>query len=100
MAWKSTADNVSSFSSSIETRFLGEGATENRSFLAASFWTGDGATEKRRVFFGDDGASSSWRTGVTCVEINQCVGCASSGEEPASPRRRAGVASMERAVKF
>ena len=53
-----------------------------------------------------------------CVEINQCVGCArqfftksflgdgaavlarSSGEEPASPRHRAGVASMERAVKF
>ena len=48
----------------------------------------------------------------TCVEINQCVGCTrqfftksflgddaavlarSSGEEPASPRRRAGVASM------
>ena len=27
-----------------------------------------------------------------CVEINQCVGC--SGEEPASPRHRAGVASM------
>ena len=48
----------------------------------------------------------------TCVEINQCVGCTrqfftksfpgddaavlarSSGGEPASPRRRAGVASM------
>ena len=41
----------------------------------------------------------------TCVEINQCVGCSflgddaadlarSSGEEPASPRHRAGVASM------
>ena len=48
----------------------------------------------------------------TCVEINRCVGCTrqfftksilgddaallarSSGEEPASPRRRAGVASM------
>ena len=48
----------------------------------------------------------------TCVEINQCVGChrqfftksflgdgaavlaRSSGEEPASPRHRAGVASM------
>ena len=40
-----------------------------------------------------------------CVEINQCVGCSflgddaavlapSSGEEPASPRHRAGVASM------
>jgi GNAT superfamily N-acetyltransferase len=29
----------------------------------------------------------------TCVEINQCVGCM-SGEEPASPRHRAGVASM------
>ena len=49
---------------------------------------------------------------VHCVEINQCVGCTrqfftksflgddaadlarSSGEEPASPRHRAGVASM------
>ena len=49
---------------------------------------------------------------VTCVEINQCVGCTrqfftksflgddaavlarSSGKEPASPRHRAGVASM------
>ena len=49
---------------------------------------------------------------VTCVEINQCVGCTrkfftksfldddaavlarSSGEEPASPRHRADVASM------
>ena len=39
----------------------------------------------------------------TCVEINQCVGCYGddaavmtplSGEEPASPRHRAGVASM------
>ena len=37
----------------------------------------------------------------TCVEINQCIGCIdsadlarSSGEEPASPRHRAGVASM------
>ena len=35
-----------------------------------------------------------------CVEIDQCVGCTravlarSSGEEPASPRHRAGVASM------
>ena len=29
-----------------------------------------------------------------CVEINRCVGCMSSGEEPASPRHRAGVASM------
>ena len=50
---------------------------------------------------------------VVCVEINQRVGWAvlarSSGEEPASPRHRAGVASMawrtrddsdERAVKF
>ena len=62
---------------------------------------------------------------VICVEINQCGGCTrqytksflgndvavlarSSGEEPASPRHRAGVASMasrttqrfERAVKF
>ena len=49
---------------------------------------------------------------ITCVEINQCIGCTrqfftksflgdgaavldrSSGEEPASPRHRAGVASM------
>ena len=49
---------------------------------------------------------------AACVEINQCVGCTrqfftksflgddaavlarSSGEEPASPRHRAGVASM------
>ena len=40
----------------------------------------------------------------TCVEINQCVGytlgddvaalALSSGEEPASPRHRAGIASM------
>ena len=64
MAWKSTADSVSSFSSRIDIRFFGgEGATLNRSFLAASFWTGDGATLNRRVFFGDDGASST--TGVT-----------------------------------
>ena len=41
---------------------------------------------------------------AACVEINQCVGC--TGEEPASPRHRAGVASMawratnKRAVKF
>ena len=51
-------------------------------------------------------------TACICVEINQCVGCTrqfftksflgddvaalvpSSGEEPASPRHRAGVASM------
>ena len=35
---------------------------------------------------------------ATCVEINQCVRCSvlarSGGEEPASPRHRAGVASM------
>ena len=30
---------------------------------------------------------------LPCVEINQCVGDA-SGEEPTSPRHRAGVASM------
>jgi hypothetical protein len=34
---------------------------------------------------------------AACVEINQCVGCAvlarSSGEEPVSPRHRAGIAS-------
>ena len=52
------------------------------------------------------------RKAPACVEINQCVGCTrqfftksflgddaavlarSSGEEPASPRHRAGVASM------
>ena len=44
---------------------MGDGATLNLNFFAASFWTGDGATEKRKVFFGDDGASSSWTTGVT-----------------------------------
>ena len=64
IAWKSTADRVSSFSSRIETRFFGDGATENRSFFAASFCTGEGATENLRVFFGDDGASSV-TTGVT-----------------------------------
>ena len=57
--------------------------------------------------------AETWRQHVaSCVEINQCVGCTrqfftksflgddaavlarSSGEEPASPRHRAGVASM------
>ena len=51
--------------------------------------------------------SPSDSTARTCVEINQCVGCTksflgddvaalapSSGEEPAPPRHRAGVASM------
>ena len=49
---------------------------------------------------------------LDCVEINQCDGCTavlalSSGEVPASPRHRSGVASMawrttrrERTVKF
>ena len=63
-----------------------------------------------------DGAAGTYlyesTTVVTCVEINKCVGCTrqlftksfpgddaavlapSSGEEPASPRHRAGVASM------
>ena len=58
------------------------------------------------------------RKAPACVEINQCVGCTrqfftksflgddaavlarSSGEERTPPRHRAGVASMERAVKF
>ena len=56
------------------------------------------ATSRRRA--------ETWRQHVaSCVEINQCVGCTflgddaavlarSSGEEPASPRHRAGVASM------
>ena len=51
-----------------------------------------------------------WNYAKTCVEINQCVRCTrqlstksllsddvlapSSGEKPASPRHRAGVASM------
>ena len=48
-----------------------------------------------------------FKSAGTCVEINQCDGCTksflgddaavlalSSGEEPASPRHRAGVASM------
>ena len=61
IAWKSTADSVSSFSSRIETRFLGDGATLNRSFFAASFWTGDGATEKRSVFFGEVALSGAVR---------------------------------------
>ena len=50
-------------------------------------------------------AAGAMSTVVDCVEINQCVGCAflgddaavlarSSGEEPALPRHRAGVASM------
>ena len=57
-------------------------------------------------------AAGAMSTVVDCVEINQCVGCTrqfftksflgddaavlarSSGEEPASPRHRAGVASM------
>ena len=44
------------------------------------------------------GGFRTWRTFqalnmvLVCVEINQCVGC--TGEEPASPRHRAGVASM------
>ena len=53
--------------------------------------------------------SQKSRNGAACVEINQCVGCTftrsflgddaadlarSSVEEPASPRHRAGVASM------
>ena len=39
--------------------------------------------------------SKGWGVPI-CVEINQCVGCmlALSGDEPASPRHRAGVASM------
>ena len=63
------------------------------------------ATSRRRA--------ETWRQHVaSCVEINQCVGCTrqfftksflgddaavlarSSGDEPASPRHRAGVASM------
>ena len=65
-----------------------------------------------------EGTPSATRCGDTkvrdCVEINQCVGCTrqfftksflgddaadlapSSGEEPALPRHRAGVASMAR----
>jgi len=90
MAWKSTADSVSSFSSKIETRFLGDGATLNLNFFAASFWTGDGATEKRSVFFGDDGASSSWTTGVTCVEIKILRRVrAESSRRPPRHRRKA-----------
>ena len=41
---------------------------------------------------------AGWQPVSACVEINQCVGCtvlaSSSGEEPASPRHRAGAASM------
>ena len=56
---------------------------------------------------GADGRTARRLVVVACVEINQCVGCnksfrgddaaalaPSSGEEPASPRHRAGVASM------
>ena len=65
------------------------------------------------------GARSLYVVVLACVEINQCVGsflgddaavlARSSGEEPAPPRHRAGIASMawrttrlqhERAVKF
>ena len=54
----------------------------------------------RRYFPSDDSDESESEDETstivgTCVEINQCVGCIpSSGEEPASPRHRAGVASM------
>ena len=65
---------------------------------------------KRQLEFKEPGQEYSQV--VRCVEINQCVGCTrqffpksflgddaavlarSSGEEPASPRHRAGVASM------
>ena len=65
-----------------------------------------GAEERRRL----SGALWGLKTVTTCVEINQCVGCTRqfftksflgddaavlirlSGEEPASPRHRAGVA--------
>ena len=47
------------------------------------------------------GRVAAHRYVAACVEINQCVGCTrqfflapSSGEEPASPRHRAGVALM------
>ena len=72
------------------------------------------------LYNGDKAGHYSWARGnihhhnlvIGCVEINQCVGCTrqfftksflgddaadlarSSGEEPASPRHRAGVASM------
>ena len=63
------------------------------------------------VGLADDDDMYTWEV-MICVEINQCAGCTrqffpksflgddaavlapSSGEEPASPRYRAGVASM------
>ena len=96
----------------------------NRVFEGASafnqdigHWPVDSVIDMKKMFseasaFNQD--LSDWRLdSVTdCVEINQCVGCTrqfftksflgddaavlarSSGEEPASPRHRAGVASM------
>ena len=65
-------------------------------------WSMDGNAEVTLARFGRHGNHVT-----DCVEINQCVGCTksflgddaavlarSSGEEPASPRHRAGVASM------
>ena len=78
-----------------------------------------GGDDKKPVYFVFHGGSGSSTEDIqyaieagTCVEINQCVGCTrqfftksflgddvavlarSSGEEPASPRRQAGAASM------
>ena len=103
---------------------VGAVANMNRVFEGASafnqdigHWPVDSVIDMKKMFseasaFNQD--LSDWRLdSVTdCVEINQCVGCTrqfftksflgddaavlarSSGEEPASPRHRAGVASM------
>ena len=72
------------------------------SFMPFTWWP-----PRRWGFFFSSGSSNF--VPVTCVEINQWVGCfftksflgddmaalaPSSGEEPVSPRHRAGVASM------
>ena len=69
------------------------------------FATGDGVLEQMAPDRSsmDSSEGTILPSAESCVEINQCVGCIgdgaadlgrSSGEEPASPRHRAGVASM------
>ena len=81
--------------------------TEHRGTLLAAEETS--ARPAARAYFG---RGNSAGTREACVEINQCIGCTrqfftksfigddaavlarSSGEEPASSRHRAGIASM------